>query len=54
MKFWVCFDGENINRNSIRLCGRRVRGLGKVRSSETESTVESDFPFVFVDSEGRS
>lgn len=26
MEFLVCLNGENINRDSIRICGRRVRG----------------------------
>lgn len=29
MKFLLCFDGGNINRNSIRIGGERVRGLGR-------------------------
>lgn len=26
MEFLVCLNGENINKDSIRICGRRVRG----------------------------
>lgn len=29
MKLLLCFDGENIDRNRIRICGERVRGLGR-------------------------